>query len=351
MKNNEKGLTPFYIILVPIILVAVLLNSGILQKLLPAVSVCGEELRVVQYNYYYFSVYNNLLAAGTDGFDPAQNPENQTRPDGSSWRDWICAQAEKRLAEAVYFDAQAQKDGYHFTGEELAPVDARLAEWTAQAASNNLSVKNYFVAYYGAGMTEDVMRRELSREVRAAAYRRHLEETCQLTEEEINAWLAQNSVEDYATANLQLIVLEAAADRFSGEVEERQLEDLEERLRRLTSRYEADPDAFSRLAAAYSAWPEAWENGGTLVNQDREALPAAVSAWCFDQPAPGAVFSTVDRSAGEGYLAVYTGPGVSAAWQMAINALQAGHVAGEVQAALEAAPAVYHSWGMRFAGK
>lgn len=349
MKNNEKGLTPFYIILVPIILVVILLNSGMLQKLLPAVTVCGEDLRVVQYNYYYFSVYNDLLASGAEGFDPSQNPEDQTRPDGSTWRDWICAQAENRLAEAVYFDAQAAD--YSFTSEELAPADARAAEWTAQAARNNLSVQNYLVAYYGAGMTEDIMRRELGREVRAEAYRRHLEESCQLTEAEVNAWLERNDRSDYATANLQLIVLPAAADRFSGTVEERQLNDLEEQLRRLKSRYEGDPSSFSQLAAAYSAWPEAWENGGILVNQDREALPAAVAAWCFAQPEPGAVFSAVDRDAGEGYLAVYSGPGVSAAWQDAIEALQAERVAEEAQAALASAPVAHHSLGMRFAGK
>lgn len=352
VKNNEKGLTPFYIILVPIILVVILLNSGMLQKLLPAVSVCGEDLRVTQYNYYYFSVYNGLLASDYTalGFDPAQSPESQTRDDGSTWRDWLCAQAEQRLVSAVYFDAQARREGYAFTEEELAPIDARTAEWTAQAALNNLSMQNYFVAYYGAGMTEDLMRRELGREVRAAAYRLHLQESYQPSEEEIDGWLARNPIEDYAAANLQLIVLEAAPDRFSGTAEDRQLDDLEERLRRLRLRYEAAPDSFSRLAAAYSVWPEAGENGGTLINQRREDLPAAVSAWCFDRPAAGQVFSAVDRAAGEGYLAVYTGPGESAARQAAITALQALEAALTVQQALEAAP-VEHSLGMRFAGK
>ena len=61
MKNNAKGLTPLYIILVPIILVVVLLNSGLLQKLLPAADVHGETYRVNRYNYYYFTIYNAFL--------------------------------------------------------------------------------------------------------------------------------------------------------------------------------------------------------------------------------------------------------------------------------------------------
>lgn len=353
MKNNEKGMTPFYIILVPIILVVILLNSGILQKLMPAVSMCGEDLRAVQYNYYYFSVYNSLLAADYEaaGFDPAQSARQQLRADGSTWHDWFCAQAEQRLAAAVYFDGLARAEDCRFTDEELAPMDARKSEWSAQAALNNLSMQNYYVAYYGTGMTEAVMLQELRREVQAEAYRRRLQAAYQPADEEIDAWLARNPVEDYAAANLQLIVLKAASDRFSGVVENRQLDDLEERLRRLKLRYDEDPASFSALAVTYSDWPEARENGGTLTDQCRDDLPAAVSAWCFGGVSAGDVFSGVDRSAGEGYLAVYTGPGMSAARQTAIAALKAEHAAEEAQNALGAAPVERHSLGMRFIGK
>ena len=61
VKNNAKALTPMYIILVPVVLVVVLLNSGLLQRLLPAAQVRGTSYRANQYNYYYFSAYRDFL--------------------------------------------------------------------------------------------------------------------------------------------------------------------------------------------------------------------------------------------------------------------------------------------------
>ena len=42
MKNQSKLVRAFYIVLVPVVLVVILLNSGVLQKWLTAVTVDGE---------------------------------------------------------------------------------------------------------------------------------------------------------------------------------------------------------------------------------------------------------------------------------------------------------------------
>ena len=41
MKNQSKLVRAFYIVLVPVVLVVILLNSGVLQKWLTAVTVDG----------------------------------------------------------------------------------------------------------------------------------------------------------------------------------------------------------------------------------------------------------------------------------------------------------------------
>lgn len=352
MKNNDKGLTPFYIILVPVILIVILLNSGLLQKLFPAVTVRGEDYRVTRYNYYYFTAYNNFLETDyeSEGFDPARDAKDQVRSDGSTWFDWFCRQADQRLSEVAYYNDLAQSAGYSFSEADMAPMEARLSAIKAQAAVNSLSMKDYYVAYYGTGMTEEVFLQELRRDVQADAYRAHLVASDQPSEEEIAQWLQQHPTEDYLCANLQLIVLEAATDRFSGVTEERQLDDLADRLNRLTARCEADPTSFRSLAVSYSARPDAGENGGILTDQRKEDLPAAVAEWCFSAQ-PGDHFSAVDREAGAAYLAVLTGWGHSAARMDAEAELRESHVAEQAQAELANYAVNRNTFGMKLAGK
>ena len=54
MKNQSKLVRAFYIVLVPVVLVVILLNSGVLQKWLTAVTVDGEPYSAVRYDYYYY---------------------------------------------------------------------------------------------------------------------------------------------------------------------------------------------------------------------------------------------------------------------------------------------------------
>ena len=286
-----------------------------------------------------------------EGFDPSLEAGQQTRADGSTWFDWFCQQADQRISEVAYYNALAQDAGYSFSEEEMAPMEARLEVLEAQAAVNSLSMKNYYVAYFGAGMTESVFLQELRRDVQADAYRAHLVEAGQPSGEEIDLWLSQHPTEDYLCADLQLIVLEAAEDRFSGVTEQRQLDDLAARLDRLVQRYEAAPSAFSELACAYSALPDASENGGLLEGQRKEDLPGAVAEWCFGGAQPGDVFCGVDQEAGEGYLAVLTGWSGSAARQEASAALREEQVAQAEEAALSDYTVSYNTLGMKLVGK
>lgn len=352
MKNNAKGLTPMYIVLVPIVLVVVLLNSGFLQRLFPAAEVRGSTYQVNQYNYYYFTAYNALLEADyeTEDFDPSQEADEQTRADGSTWFDWFCAQADQRIAEVAYYNDLAANAGYIFTEADMAPMNARLAEMQTEAAVNSLAMKDYYVAYYGTGMTESAFLTELQRDYQADAYRAHLISSGAPADVELDAWLSEHPTEDYDTANLQLIVLSAVPDRFSGEIGAQQLTDLSAKLDQLVDRYEADPASFEALAAAYSSRSDVTENSGSLTDQRKEDLPATVSAWCFSAQ-PGDVFHTVDPESGEGYLAVLNGWGGSAARLEASAALRSAHVDETAQAALADYTVEHNSLGMKFAGK
>jgi len=81
-KNNSPQLRALYIILVPIVLLIIILNSGILQKAFPAARVHGSGVSVVRYNYYYYDWYNrfleeNELRLDELGYDPSVSANSQ----------------------------------------------------------------------------------------------------------------------------------------------------------------------------------------------------------------------------------------------------------------------------------
>ena len=93
------------------------------------------------------------------------------------------------------------------------------------------------------------------------------------------------------------------------------------------------------------------ENGGCLEEQRKEDLPDAVAEWCFGGAQPGDRFQGLDWETGEGYLAVLTGWGSSAARREAAAALQEDHVAQAAQAALSGYAVSHNAFGMKLAGK
>ena len=156
------------------------------------------------------------------------------------------------MAETAYYYDLALADGYVFSEEELLPVERKLAENAEAQAASNINAKNYYTAYYGAGMTEAAYTAELTRQVKAMAYKDYLIRTADPTQADIDAYIAENSIPDYRTADLRIITLEAQPDRETGEVGPEQLAALDEKMARLAARYE-EGESFEALQAAFSS--------------------------------------------------------------------------------------------------
>ena len=148
MKNQSKLVRAFYIVLVPVVLVVILLNSGVLQKWLTAVTVDGEPYSAVRYDYYYYSVYLDFLDSDYEaaGFDPAVSAGSQIYDGDETWREHFCQQAEERLALTAYYNGQAQAAGYTFSQEELAPVEEKLQQIKEESARLGIQEGNYYPA-------------------------------------------------------------------------------------------------------------------------------------------------------------------------------------------------------------
>lgn len=357
MKNNKFSRI-FYIILVPIILIVILLNSGFLQARVPAITISGAHYNVAQFNYYYFSAYNDFMAENFDEngengpFDPTVALRSQNKDEDTTWKDYFTSLAEQRMIEVTYYNSQAAVAGYEFSEEELNPIQKQLDFIEADRLENNITLKNYLVAYWGVGMTEEIYTAELTRDVQADAYKAYLTSTAEVSDADIDGWIAAHNPESYPTANLCMIELDAAPDRFTGEIGPQQLADLSEKLDRLTARYEAEPGALAELAASFNDSEALAKTEGALTNGTKDTLPTIVADWVFSGSVqPGAYTSLLDEESGKAYLVTLTGWGDDAARQTAIQSLRQSQVDEALEEVRTNSSISYRSLGARLIGR
>jgi hypothetical protein len=357
MKNN-KSTKIFYIILVPVILVVILLNSGFLQARVPAVTVSGASYNVAQFNYYYFAAYNDFVdenfdESGYNGpFDQSVDLRSQQKDEDTTWKEYFIQQAEEKLVEVTYFYSQATVAGYEFSEEELAPVEENLALINEEASDSGITLKNYLVAYWGVGMTEDIYTQELTRRVKAEAYEAYLTTIGEVEQTALDQWIQENQPESYPSANLTVICLKAAEDRFTGEVGETQLSDLSAKLERLAARYESDPSQLTALAEEFNDDDTLAKNQGALLNQTRDSLPAPVAEWVFDETTQlGDWTAVMDEENACAYLVRLDSWGEDAAEQDALRAVRQQQVADKLESVRENASISYRKLGSRLIGR
>ena len=350
MKNNPYLLRALYIILVPMVLLIILLNSGWLQRYVPAASVNGERVSVVRYNYYYYDYQTAFHRDHEDelaqmGYDPGTDAAKQNYSPTMTWKEFFQQEAEADLAETAYYCDLAEQAGYVFSEEELAPVAERVAQNAEDATASGIKMKNYYIAYYGPGMTEEIYIEELTRVVKAQAYKQYLADTYQAGAEELSVWLAEHPGEDYPAVQLQIIVMSATPDRFTGEVGQPQLDALQSKLDALAARYEGGT-SFEVLQQAFS------NRRSSAVLLTREtALPGIFADHYIDggeQADPQLAF--VDEATGTAYFAIRTGFGGSGREAAANAALGAIAVENMQAEQLPAYAPQHKTFGMLLAG-
>ena len=344
--KNPAVVRAMYIIIVPVVVLIIILNTGFLQRTLTAARIHGHAYTVARYNYYYFDYYNtfleeNELRLSELGYDPRIAANQQLHESGVTWKEFFLQQAEADMAETAYYCDLAEAAGYVFSEEELAPVREKLAENAAFQAESNISAANYYVAYYGRGMSQAIYTAELTRQVKAQAYEAVLAAETEISPEEIAAYAASHPAPDYSAADLRVITLEALPDRETGEVGPEQLAALTTKLSLLAARYDAGV-SFDELRDAFST-DALGDETGAVFGATASDLPETVAAWCLTDQAslePGDTASLVDAESGTAYFVLLDGFGESGVAREATLVLGTEAVEAAAQAAIEADYAV-----------
>lgn len=193
MKTEEKQGLSFHtksIIVTALVAVAVVIalaftiltQSGYLYSGLAAVEVNGTKYSATDFNFYYMYSYNNYYSYLSEmlGEDSAASlmPTNGTsfrtqvvnEETGATWYDNFKDMTLDNLEELTDIRDRAAKEGFTLPEDYTARVESDIADMTSTAVTNGYSLAQFLTAYYGKGMTESVLRRNLELYYLSQAY-------------------------------------------------------------------------------------------------------------------------------------------------------------------------------------
>lgn len=298
-KTAAKGKLPPHvalIILIPVILVLLLLNTGWLQGMVPAVTVYGQSYSALEFRYYFYDAYYDYVNEHAEhlaelGLDVSKALKDQSFDGEQTWQDHFKAEALAALEEDTLLLEAAEEAGYTAQEEVQAACDARLEELRQYCVDTGLkSLGDYFTSYYDTGMTQDLYLELYSGQILAESYRKALEEELGPSEADVEDYVAAlGTAADY-TADLSLAYFEAEADRVSGQPEQRQWDNAQTLGEAFLDRWAqvgGGTERFCAMAVAYTRAEEVPQDG-VWTDMAADDLEDEVAQWCFQgQPAVG----------------------------------------------------------------
>ena len=178
------------------VILCLVLNSA-LPFGMKAVKIGEEELSAAEMNYYYanayYEYYEYMSMFGVDFNAPLQSQECLLAEEGS-WYDFLKDYAIESAhgMESLYQAAVAA--GYELSEDGKAAVEETMAALPEYAEANGFTdVKDYLVAMYGTGMTEDILREMMTKGNVVNEYVNSVAAEFTYTDDELNAYYEANA--------------------------------------------------------------------------------------------------------------------------------------------------------------
>ncbi len=178
-------------------------NSNIIQRGSTAITVDGEKYSAAEVSYFYRSAYNSLTNsqyASYMGLDPSKPLNQQTLNDTAkmmlgitsqeemTYQQYLMDSTKKSLVELTVMLRNAEKDGFTFTEEMQADVDATLKSLDEGAKQNGMSSGAYLKALFGPNMTSGTFEKILKDSVLATYYMMNYRDGLTYSDEQIEEY-------------------------------------------------------------------------------------------------------------------------------------------------------------------
>ncbi len=149
------------------------------------------------YSYFLNSRYRSFVDEYADyvelsGLDTAKDPGEQTRSDGSTWKEYMNSLTTSHLTETLALLNGAAEEKITLSEEGKAAVTQTMSGYEEDGTAVRMSLDEYLPWAYGEGVSRDTVERCLEMEELAAQYKKHLEENMIVTEADCESYFEQS---------------------------------------------------------------------------------------------------------------------------------------------------------------
>lgn len=318
-------------VIVVLVLFVTLFSSNLFYNRTAAVDVNGVEFTVADFNYNYFTVYNDYynqmystygayiqyLSGLLPNSESSFRDQVYSESDGKTvtWADYFEEAALERMERVAMLTREAKAAGFTLSQEDLEAVDETVAGLKTQAVTYGYAdFQAYLTHFYGKGMTEEIFRENLERDTLAANYSQSVNDSFTYTPEQLADNYAENA-DDYDFYTYRIYFLSGAAVTDDKDTEEDETLSAEEAMKKA----EEDAKAF---AAAVSSEQDFMDYAASL-NEDKEdydadkstksstrgsSLGTILKDWITSadrKPGDVETLKTPDDSSSQGWYVVY----------------------------------------------
>lgn len=219
-KNRRSNLLygAVAVLFVIVAAVAIIANTGVLERNKDAVRIGDETYTAADLSYYYNTAYssfvsNNYYYLSYYGLDTSSPLDEQSCLFGEdmTWHDYFMNQAIENLRAYSLLAQEAEKNG--FDGDEYveSSLEATLADLDTYASQNGYTRSQYLSAYFGSLVNEKVFTRNVRLMALAEAYSMDYASSLEFTEEDVNAEYEANP-QSYQSADIEYIIFSETPD-------------------------------------------------------------------------------------------------------------------------------------------
>ena len=180
-SDKMKLYTGIFFVVLALMLVVVVIalidNSGIVERNTTAVKVGEEPVSAAEMNMYYIETINEFYNANANylamyGLDPYTALDQQRSSDGTtSWADYFIDMAKEDIRNNYAIYNSAVEAGYQLSESDQAKIDEMMADLDETAASGGYSSTNkYLESIYGTGANTETYKHVMEVMSVASAY-------------------------------------------------------------------------------------------------------------------------------------------------------------------------------------
>lgn len=151
------------------------------------------------YSYFFFDAYRSFVSENyyylsSYGLDINKSLKEQSVPNAEmTWFDYFVSQTKSEVSQMLVFAAYAAQNGITVSDSDKQAIEDYLTDVREYAEKNEFaSVDDYYAEFYGAAMTEEVVRAAFEFRYLALTAYESLYESYTFTDEELLAYVEEN---------------------------------------------------------------------------------------------------------------------------------------------------------------